>query len=75
MLVDEFCMEIMRFFKLKDFGEVEFQLIFTLILAAMINTFSARLYPKLTKKWLKKSKIPNFAAAFRRIPSRSVFLV
>ena len=27
-----------------------------------LNTFSARIYPKMTKKSLKKSKIPNFAA-------------
>ena len=29
-----------------------------------INTFSAGLYPKITRKSLKKSKIPNFAATF-----------
>ena len=28
----------------------------------LVNTFSTRLYPKMTKKSLKKSKIPNFAA-------------
>ena len=29
------------------------------------NTFSARLFPKMIKKSLKKSKISNFAAAFK----------